>query len=417
LATIGFILGTSALVILYGRGYRLNIDGEKIVNSTGTLAATSDPVGAQIFVNGAFTTATNTSFSIEPGTHTIRILKDGYLPWQKDIAIQKEVVSRADAFLFPINPSLSPLTNNGIIKPLLSPDGSKIVYLSPAKEVNGIKREGHTLWVHELADRTLGFNRDPREIAFIEPAIAIQTIALKWSPDSTSILFSTPTVDRLYTPGRNTEMRIVTQQLESILKQWQREETEKQERQLSAFKQDFINVATASARIISFSPDESKVLYEATATASLPIIINPPLIGANTTKEERTISPGKLYVYDRKEDKNYFLLDKNEIAPSPTPTPTTRRQRGTTAQSTTHSQQPATTIPIYWFPTNRHLILAIDKKIDIMEYDRTNWVTVYAGPFEENFIAPWPGGSRIVVLTNLNPGASPLPNLFTVNLR
>ena len=70
-----------------------------------------------------------------------------------------------------------------------------------------------------------------------------------------------------------------------------------------------------------------------------------------------------------------------------------------------------------WHPTNRHLILALQGKIDVMEYDRTNWITVYSGPFMERFVAPWPNGSRLVVLTNLNATATNLPNLYTVNLR
>src|SRR3990172_5310980 len=65
----------------------------------------------------------------------------------------------------------------------------------------------------------------------------------------------------------------------------------------------------------------------------------------------------------------------------------------------------------------RNLVLTFDCKIDIMEYDRTNWVTVYQGPFAEGFIAPWPNGSRIIILTNLNPRVSAPPNLYTVNLR
>ena len=76
-----------------------------------------------------------------------------------------------------------------------------------------------------------------------------------------------------------------------------------------------------------------------------------------------------------------------------------------------------TPVPVYWFPTSRHLVLTLPGKIDIMEYDRTNWVTVYSGPFVDGFMAPWPGGSRIIIMTNLNPGVSAIPNLYTVNLR
>jgi hypothetical protein len=52
-----------------------------------------------------------------------------------------------------------------------------------------------------------------------------------------------------------------------------------------------------------------------------------------------------------------------------------------------------------------------------MEYDRTNWTTLYSGPFDGSFLAPWPGGGRLVILTNLNPGQAKLPNLYTLNLR
>ena len=147
-------------------------------------------------------------------------------------------------------------------------------------------------------------------------------------------------------------------------------------------------MATSSAKIISFSPDESKILYEATASATIPKVIVPPLIGTNSTTEDRNIKPGKLYVYDSREDKNYFLLDKKELPGA-----------------------------IHWFPTSKHLLLTLKSKIDILEYDRTNWVTIYSGPFTDNFVAPWSNGSRIIILTNLNGDALSLPNLYTVNLR
>ena len=151
-------------------------------------------------------------------------------------------------------------------------------------------------------------------------------------------------------------------------------------------------MATSSARVIALSPDETKILYEATAAATIPQVIDPPLIGTNPTNENRTVIPGNVYVYDSKEDKNFLLLTKKEV-PSGAPS------------------------FIHWFPTSRHILLTLPGKIDVMEYDRTNWVTIYAGPFDKSFIAPWSNGSRIVILTNLNPGVSSLPNLYTVNLR
>ena len=59
-------------------------------------------------------------------------------------------------------------------------------------------------------------------------------------------------------------------------------------------------------KIVSFAPDENKILYEATAAATT-TIISPPLIGTNATEDKRTITPNTLYIYDIKEDKNYFI--------------------------------------------------------------------------------------------------------------
>jgi type II secretory pathway pseudopilin PulG len=197
-----------------------------------------------------------------------------------------------------------------------------------------------------------------------------------------------------------------------MVSDWADERLAKEQQQLAAFKQPIIDIATTSAKIISFSPDETKILYEATASATIPQIIKPSLIGTNPTTEERTIKPGIIYIYDSKEDKNYLVLDKTEL-PTIKVTPTAK-----TTKSTTPARAPnGRTQNIHWFPTSKHLLLTLEGKIDIMEYDRTNWVTIYSGPFENSFVAPWSNGSRIIIMTNLNPGVSTLPNLYTVNLR
>jgi hypothetical protein len=411
------------VIIAYGRGFRPNFDGTQtsIVKSTGLLSATSDPTGSQVVVDGKLVTATNNSVTIDPGEHNIQISKDGYLTWEKHTRIDKEVVSRADAFLFPMNPSLSPLTNSGITSELLSPDGTKIVYVIPPKTKPPLQEKNIGLWVYDLVDRPLGFNRDPRQVSSWDSSFDFQSGVYRWSPDSTELLIDTPRQARLYTISKLNDFQIVTNTVDDVLKLWADGAKTKELQQLSSFKPDIINFATSSAVIISFSPDETKFAYEATASATLPPVIIPPLIGANSTPETRHVVPGKIYVYDGKEDKNYFLFDKTEVViPSPTPTRGTTRQPTPTPTPLLNSQLSSLTsqqYPFRWFPTNRHLILTLPGKIDILEYDRTNWITVYAGPFLNNFVAPWPGGSRIIIVTNLNPGGSPLPNLYTVNLR
>ncbi len=412
-----FIITTTVLLILYGRGYRPDFTKNPQLKPTGLLSTTSDPVGSQVYVNGELKTATDNTINLDPGWYTIKIAKEGFIPWQKELRLQGEVVTRTDAFLFPTSPSLSPITTVGIEKPLLSPDGTKIAYIIPKSDDTVTKKAG--LWVYELVEHPLGFNRDPKQLGTFEPLFNFSNSNIVWSPDSQQILVDAGSSVRLYTTSKANDFQDISANSTFILVDWQEERILKEKQKLAAFKQPVINTATSSAKIIAFSPDETKFLYEATASAVMPSVLIPPLIGTNPTEEKRKIEPGKLYVYDSREDKNYFVLDKKELeqlTPSPTASPKNKSvlPSPSPSQLATGYKLPSN---IYWFPTNRHLVLTLPGKIDIMEYDRTNWVTVYSGPFIDGFIAPWPNGSRIIVLTNLNPGVARLPNLYTVNLR
>lgn len=372
IAIVLLILIISLGIIAYGKGWRLDVT-KKSVKSTGLISVNSQPSGAQVFVDGVLKTATNNAFNLDPGWYTIRIVKEGYLPWEKKLRVQGEVAVKTDALLFPGNPSLSPLTTTGILKPTLSPDGTRVAYLVPGG-----------LWLLELSDKPFGPNRDPQQLAANDPLLSSPDVALLWSPDSREVIIKTKTTAHLYTVGKTQTFTDVSINLPTILKQWESDRKTKVGQKLAGFPQEFSNIASNSAHILSFSPDENKILYEATVSATIPIIINPPLLASNPTPEIRDISPGKLYVYDTKEDKNFTVAGTNDML---------------------------------WFPTSNHLLLSQNGKIDIMEYDGANRVTVYAGPFTDGFLAPWPNGSRLVILTNLNPGASSLPNLYSVNLR
>lgn len=384
IATVFIILIVSLGIIAYGRGYRINLKKPTRLQPTGIVTATSDPVAAQVLVDGQIKTATNNSFTLPPGWYTVTIRKEGYQPWEKKLRVQGEVVTRADAYLFPTNPSLSPITTSGILSPAVSPGGTTIAYIVPdGPNPDGAKKPG--LYTLELSDRPLGGrNRDSK---LVIPRAFPRETRLAWSPDGTKILVAEGKVNTLYDLTKTPAQILPATETAT----WPQAAADREQAKLAAFKQPFIDALTASARILSFSPDETKVLYEATASAAIPRVLDPPLIGANPTEETRSITPGNLYVYDSSEDKNYLFLEKREMG-----NPVRRA---------------------VWMPTSKHLLLVEKDKIDAVEYDRTNWVTIYAGPFDDSFVAPWPSADRIVILTNLNPNASKQPNLYTVNLR
>src|SRR5581483_9809693 len=136
-----FLLIATIGLVSYGRVYRFNFNGGKPdFLGTGLLVVTSKPDGAQVFVNGHLTTATDNTINLSPGDYTIRIFKDGYFPWEKKIKIQKEVVAKTDALLFPTAPKLESITNSGVRKPILDPSGTRLAYAEASQSArkNGI---------------------------------------------------------------------------------------------------------------------------------------------------------------------------------------------------------------------------------------------------------------------------------------
>lgn len=407
------ILFISIAIIAYGRGYRLDFKNRSF-GATGLLTTTSDPIGAVVFINGKRRTATNTNFTVSPGWYTIAIAKEGYQTWEKRIRVQGEIVARADAMLFPSNPSLSAITNTGVLNPLLSPDGTKLVYTVPATaSAQGsaiLNRAG--IWVLDLADKPISVNRDVRQILAHE-VLDTANATLLWSPNSKELLIELPDTYTkqnqyyLLDADKLNELPKVVFDVETTLANWKEVEQTKKHEQLIPLKTDLQTVAGASMNIISFSPDETKILYEATASASVPPIIKPSLIGTNPTEEIRTIKPGTFYVYDIKEDRNYAIGSISQF----------QNQSQGIENGATSILAVSTPPLLQWLPTSRHLIFIEKDKIEVMEYDNTNRKTLYAGPFWDSFVRPWTNASKLLILTNLNPTAGEAPNLYTVNIR
>jgi hypothetical protein len=389
-----FLLAGTVIVVLLGRGYGLNLNGNgPILSGTGLLVATSSPDGAQVIINGHLTTATDNTINLAPGDYNVKIYKEGYFPWEKNIVVKKEVVSKADALLFPTAPQLVSITNVGVLNPVIDPSLSKIAYAVASQ--SAVKNGVYVLDMSVRPILTLQ-NASSQIVQDVSNAFSASTFV--WSPDSAQILATVSkgeiaTKYILDTNTLNQSPQDVTETIDSVNTSWQNMQADKNTAQLNSLPKNLRTVVAGDFNILQWSADETKILYQASQSANLPLIINPALIGTDSTPQVRNIVKGEVYVYDIKEDRNYLIL-------SALPT-------GNFASGE---------LPIMWYPDSKHLVYVHDGRIDMMEYDAGNQTTVYAGPFVDDYVFPWPDATQLVILTNLgNPNIA--PNLYTIGLK
>lgn len=372
--------GTFA-AIKFASGYRLDLSSRQL-KPTGLLAVTSEPKGALVYLDDKLKTATDDAVALPPGEYQVKIFKEGFSPWQKKLKIERELVVKTEAFLFPTVPDLRPLTFSGVEKPLLSPDGSRLLYLTPLPDPQA------GLWTFELTDFLFSLGRSPKQIGKSTLLFDYSETNISWSPDSRQIIVEIPVtqVKYLLDPGNfnaTNALVDVSDGFPSTVKRWETEEEIKKESLLKKVPPKLVEILTEKADKLMFSPDNTKILYTATASAVIPEKLIPPLLATSTQEENRGIEPGNIYVFDLKEDKN-FLVN-------------------------------APTNDINWFTTSRHLFWIDKDKVIAQEYDGTNQTVIYQGPFITPYVYAAPGANRLVILTKV--GQEALPNLYTVNLR
>ncbi len=391
-----FLSITTTAVILYGKGYRLvPYQGKIGVLETGLLVATSRPNGAGVFINGHLTSATDSTINLSPGEYNVKIVKEGYFSWEKKIKIQKEVVSKAEALLFTTAPKLESITDSGVANPVLDPSGTQIAFTVASQSA---RKNG--LYILDMSSKPILTLQSALTQIADDTIDTFSQSELSWSPDGKELLASVS--GRLNTKTTyllkkdfNQNPPDVTTTLGEVDALWKKQKEDKEQSRIAGLAPQLQNIILENFTLLSWSLDEAKILYQASRSASLPTIIDPPLIGTNPTTEERILKKGHIYIYDIKEDKNFKILDS---IPN--------------LQLTSYNLE----LPLTWFPDSKHLIFVNNRKINIMDYDGTNKTVIYAGPFIEGFVAPWPDGSRLAILTNLG-NENITPNLYTIGLK
>lgn len=394
--TITIVGSLAILVSLYARGWRLNRQTGDL-SPNGLLVIKSSPDGAQIFIDGELETATNATVSLLPDTYDVSVRKEGYLTWNKRLSIEKEIVTEVTAHLFKSAPSLSSVTFSGIANPVSSEDMTKIAYSilqnpnepTPEQDLSG-------LWVIETLNLPIGFSRDPRRITDGN----LEKATLVWSADAREILLTTSTGSYLLDASefipQSLRVNISANARQEILVVWEEERQKQTNSKLRSLPDELSDILERKTSSLQFSPDEDMVLYTASNSATIPQDLIKQLPGSSTQKQERDINEGYTYVYDIKEDRNFFVYDKPVVLGG---------------EGLEGAEQ-----RISWFATSRHLILAESDKITILDYDGTNRQEVYSGSYVAPHAFPTLSTDRILILTNLGASNSP-PNLYSLSLK
>lgn len=453
-ATLAFIGAGTYLMVRYAQGYRPTKAGT--IKGTGLLAANSYPTGAEVYINDKLTTATDNTLNLDPGEYQVTIKKDGYHTWSKNLTLTAELVTSTNAQLFPSSPTLEPLSYSGALHVVPAPDGTKLAFAvasSSASTKNG-------LYIQDLTSSPLSLNKNARQISRTESSFDYTNCTFTWSPNGSELLVAFPTgAHVLLDATRFTDsaaLRDVTFRLPQIFSEWELELAREEQTRLLTLPDELAKIASTSATNLYFAPDGERLLYQATSSFTLPDNLVPPIPSRSTQPESRTTQPGSWYVYDLKEDKNFFLAEGTLPSPTPSVSPKTKKSPAlpptfvatkllllsdfaakipaelVSSPSAYRTLQTGYSVPqtltlfnaqysslfassLQWYPDSSHLIITRPDGIDIVEYDGTNRVTLYAGPMDPSFIYPWPDGSKLITRIQFSPDT--IPNLYTIKLK
>jgi hypothetical protein len=385
-----------ALTIAYARGYRVDVQ-KGTMTSTGIIAVSSSPQTAQVYVNGELKGVTDLHLTLPFGRYLIEVKKEGYSSWKREVVLKGELVVTADATLFPLNASLTPLTTIGISK-VISIDKTDKALLF----VENGEAEKDGIYVFDQTKRTFSLfpplkllvakKLFPEDISLkdaevhFSPDFKQGIVMLKRGEDNVSYLIS---LDE-----ENTQLVEMTSSQPSLEKVWDEERLIETARLLEIFPREFAKIASDSFHVLSLAPDKTKILYEAKQQITIPYVIQPRLVAANQTPEERSIKRGNLYVYDRTEDRNYNISLSDE----------------------SQKMMQAGSSVLIWFPDSRHLVEHEGSKISIIEYDDTAKQIVYSGPHEGAFFDVTSDG-KLLILANLNPQFNKTPDIYAVGIK
>lgn len=389
--TLLIIVLIAGVAVFFAKGYRVSPSTGTIAG-TGIMSVKSLPDQASVYLDGHLTSVTDGPInSLQPGDYGVKIVKEGYIPWEKKITVKEGLVTQVKATLFRAIPTFYPMTYSGAVSPLLSPDQLKMSYIVPNNsDPNPTTAKKSGVWVWQMpTNNNLGFAQGEQNRQIVVAGDRDYTqAAFRWSPDSTQLMVTFPNQTLLLETDRlNDPPRDITPTKSATVRTWDETESKNRLAKLQLIKDPVLRKTASDSASLKWNIEDSKILYQKPNSQTV-------TVADLTTDKSYELPASQSYQWlptgDHLVMLEYDLKDQSKI-------------RVAIDEATKSGQIAKTTFPVV--------------KLSIIEYDGQNKSEIYVGNLDPETVIPWADSSRVVSISSLPTATASQPNLYGINLK
>lgn len=195
-ATLILLAAATLTAIFYVKGYRVDPDGG--VKKTGVISINSSPIRATIRVDGEkIGKSPKTLATVEPGTYTVTISREGYGTWEKEITVVEGKATPIHAFLFKDNAEATEvLTLEEEIAMTITDQQKENIFIMTEKDITETLEPGTpaqksvSVWQFKTSP-FIWENANNPDLIFEETFPSTTALKIDPAPDGTYLLLTT----------------------------------------------------------------------------------------------------------------------------------------------------------------------------------------------------------------------------------
>jgi hypothetical protein len=177
-STILFFVLTAPVVLLYAWGYSFDWQKKKPV-LTGGLYLKSIPKKAEVYIDDKPKKETPAFIKrLVPREYQVRVVKEGFYPWQKKLKVESKLVTEArNILLIPLNPKIEvvnqELTNDFSLEELLKQEKSNSIFYIQKPSYILYKTDQNNSFQEQISSTSLPNGQDYQIFASSNEQIAV----------------------------------------------------------------------------------------------------------------------------------------------------------------------------------------------------------------------------------------------------